>query len=126
MRLHGTIRNVQTLHDDRPHDLLWQTLERPAPQHLVVNDTDITRGSRVRLHPRPGGDIFDLALVGKAAVVESIEQDYDDRVHVTVTLEEDPGRDLAGIKPVIGFSSRRRKWSRSRITDTTFNMNRES
>jgi hypothetical protein len=53
----------------------------------------------VRLHPRPGGDIFDLALAGKVAVVESIEQDYDDRIHVTVTLEDDPGRDLAGVKP---------------------------
>jgi hypothetical protein len=51
------------------------------------------------LHPRPGGDIFDLALAGKVAVVESIEQDYDERIHLTVTLEEDPGRDLAGVKP---------------------------
>lgn len=99
MRLHGAIRDVQTFHEDRPHNALWQTLERPAPQHIVVNRTEITPGSKVRLHPRPGGDIFDLALAGKVAVVESIEQDYDERIHLTVTLEEDPGRDLAGVKP---------------------------
>jgi hypothetical protein len=99
MRLHGGIRDIQTLHDDRLPDRLWQTLEGPTPQHIVVKDTAITKGSKVRLHPRPGGDIFDLALAGKVAVVESIEQDYDDRIHVTVTLEDDPGRDLAGVKP---------------------------
>lgn len=40
-----------------------------------------------------------MALDGKTAVVETIEQDYDDQAHVTVTLEDDPGRDLAGVKP---------------------------
>ena len=26
--------------------------------------------------------------------MESIEQDYDERIHLAVTLEDDPGRDL--------------------------------
>jgi len=51
-------------------------------------------GTRVRLKPRPGGDIFDLALAGKTAVIEAIERDFEDRVHVAVTIDDDPGRDL--------------------------------
>ena len=39
---------------------------------------------------------MDIALKGKTAFVESIEQDYEDRIHLAVTLEDDPGRDLGG------------------------------
>jgi hypothetical protein len=37
---------------------------------------------------------MDLALAGKVAVVEAIEQDFEDNVQVAVTIEDDPGRDL--------------------------------
>jgi hypothetical protein len=37
---------------------------------------------------------MDLALAGQTAVVEAIEQDFEDRIHVAVVLDEDPGRDL--------------------------------
>jgi hypothetical protein len=37
---------------------------------------------------------MDLALEGKVAFVEAIEQDYEERVHLSVTLEDDPGRNL--------------------------------
>ena len=60
----------------------------------VIDGVEITKGSRVRLHPRGGGDILDLALAGKEAYVEAIEQDFEDRVHVAVTVADDPGRDL--------------------------------
>jgi hypothetical protein len=52
------------------------------------------QGDRVRLRPRKGGDIIDLALAGKLATVESVEQDYEGRVHLAVVLDEDPGREL--------------------------------
>src|ERR687887_2844202 len=68
----------------------WEELERPAPD--VVGD--LRRGARVRLRPRLGGDIFDAVLDGKAAVIESIEQDTDGNVLLAVTVEDDPGRDL--------------------------------
>lgn len=68
--------------------------ERPAPRGVAIGGVEITRGSRVRLHPRPGGDILDLALIGKVAVVEAIEQDFEDAIYVAVTVEDDPGRDL--------------------------------
>jgi hydrogenase maturation protease len=54
----------------------------------------IREGARVRLVPREGGDIFDRALAGRTAYVQAIEQDLEGNVHVAVTLDDDPGRDL--------------------------------
>ena len=67
---------------------------RPALESLVVEGVELKMGSRVLLRPRPGGDIMDLALAGKVAFIEGIEQDYEDRIYIAVTLEDDPGRDL--------------------------------
>jgi hydrogenase maturation protease len=72
----------------------WTELSRPAPDSTVVDGVEVRRGSRVVLRPRGGGDVFDLALAGRVAVVESLEEDAEGRLHVTVTLEDDPGRDL--------------------------------
>jgi hypothetical protein len=51
-------------------------------------------GTRVRLNPQVGGDIFDLALAGRTATVVRVEEDYDGRVFVAVTVDDDPGQDL--------------------------------
>jgi hypothetical protein len=55
-------------------------------------------GDRVRLWPQRSADIMDLALKGKVAVVEAIECDFDDQVHLAVVLEDDPGRDLGMLR----------------------------
>lgn len=72
----------------------WEEERDYEVPRVVVEGIEITRGSRVRLNPRPGGDIFDLALAGRVAIVEGIEQDLEDNVLVAVTVEDDPGRDL--------------------------------
>jgi len=51
-------------------------------------------GDRVLLHPRQGGEVLDVALAGQVAHIESIEQDYEGKVHVCVVPASDPGRDL--------------------------------
>ena len=67
---------------------------RPELQSVVVSGVELRKGSRIMLWPRPGGDVMDLALAGKVAFIEAIEQDYEDRIYIAVTLEDDPGRDL--------------------------------
>ena len=67
---------------------------RPTLESLIVEGVELKKGSRVLLQPCAGGDIKDLALAGKVAFVEGIEQDYEDRIYIAVTLEDDPGRDL--------------------------------
>jgi hydrogenase maturation protease len=73
----------------------WNLLEdKEQVDHVVIGETEVRKGSRVRLQPREGGDILDLALRGQIATVESIEQDYEGQQHICVVLEDDPGRDL--------------------------------
>ena len=60
----------------------------------VCNGIEIRPGDRVRLHPLGRADIFDIALDGKTAAVVSIEQDFEDQIHVSVAVEDDPGQDF--------------------------------
>ena len=64
------------------------------PRTVTVAGAEIGRGSRVVVRPGDGGDVFDRAIAGMVAVVETLHEDLDGRVHVAVTLEDDPGRDL--------------------------------
>jgi hydrogenase maturation protease len=72
----------------------WGGLEGRPPRTVDVDGVHVGRGSLVRLRPRTGGDVFDIALAGKTAVVESIQQDMEGSISLAVVLEEDPGRDL--------------------------------
>jgi hydrogenase maturation protease len=72
----------------------WDGLEGRPPRTVEVDGVLVGRGSLVRLRPRAGGDVLDLALTGKAATVESIQQDMEGNVSLAVVLEDDPGRDL--------------------------------
>lgn len=73
----------------------WNLLEDKSKlDQIEINGIAVRPGDRVRLHPREGGDILDLALRGQIAIVESIEEDYENCQHLCVVLENDPGRDL--------------------------------
>jgi hydrogenase maturation protease len=73
----------------------WQLLEDKSPvDSFEIMGVRVRKGDRVKLRPRDGGDIFDIALTGKIAVVESIEQDYEGKLHVCVVVDDDPGRDI--------------------------------
>jgi hydrogenase maturation protease len=79
----------------------WDEQSQPGPESATVAGQTIRKGSRVRLRPRAGGDIFDLALADRLAVVEGIDEDTDGKIHVSVTLDDDPGRDL-GTARILG------------------------
>ena len=77
----------------------WQLLEDRTPAESVsVSGVEVKKGDRVRLRPRAGGDIFDLALAGQTALIEAIEQDYEGKLHLAVVLEDDPGKDLGMLR----------------------------
>ena len=82
-------------------DFFREYEERPALESVSVGGVELRKGSRVLLWPRSGGDIMDLALKGKVAFVEGLEQDYEERIYIAVTLEDDPGRDL-GVDRFLG------------------------
>jgi len=74
----------------------WNPLEpEPTPLSSVTAfGVELRVGDRVRLWPQKRADIFDMAAAGKVAIIEAIERDFDDQVHLAVVLEDDPGRDL--------------------------------
>src|SRR4051794_30108280 len=73
----------------------WNSpLERSSVDHVRVFGVDVRPGDRVRLWPQKTADIMDMALKGKVAVIEAIESDYDNNVHLAVVLEDDPGREF--------------------------------
>jgi len=73
----------------------WNLLEAKTPlDTLRIGDADVKVGDRVRLRPGKRADIFDMALAGKTAVIESIEQDYEGKFHICVVADDDPGRDI--------------------------------
>lgn len=73
----------------------WNLLEDKAQLETVaISGVLLKTGDRVRLSPREGGDILDIALRGQIAMIESIEEDYEGGTHVCVVLDNDPGRDL--------------------------------
>lgn len=73
-------------------------LEKPRLECVRVGGKELKPGDRVRLWPIGRADILDLAIEGKTAIVESIEQDFENRIYLAVTLDDDPGRDLGRLR----------------------------
>jgi len=59
-----------------------------------ADSSAIRIGERVRLRPKAGADIFDLALGGRMATVREVHRDFEDRLQLSVTVDDDPGADL--------------------------------
>jgi hypothetical protein len=74
----------------------WNPLEeaRAAPESVRVRGVDLRVGDRVLLCPLKNADIMDMALAGKVAVIEAIEQDFEDQIQLAVVLDDDPGREF--------------------------------
>ncbi len=72
--------------------------ERRRLECVHVGSAEIRAGDRVRLRPVGRADIMDLALAGMTATVEVIEQDFEGRVYLAVTVDEDPGQDLGKLR----------------------------
>jgi hypothetical protein len=77
----------------------FNNLEGPQRQESVrVFGVELHPGDQVRLWPKAGADIMDLALAGKVATIEAIETDYEGQTHLAVVLDDDPGRDLGMLR----------------------------
>jgi hypothetical protein len=72
--------------------------DRRRVECVHIGAAEIRQGDRVRLRPRGRADILDLALAGKTATVEAIEQDFEGRIYLAVTVDDDPGKDLGRLR----------------------------
>jgi hypothetical protein len=68
--------------------------EKAPPESVTVFGVELRVGDRVRLWPQKRADIMDLALTGKVAIIEAIEQDFEDKIQFAVVLDDDPGREF--------------------------------
>ena len=72
--------------------------DRRRLECIHIGPCEIRQGDRVRLRPRGRADILDLALAGMTATIDTIEEDYDGRVYLAVTVDDDPGKDLGALR----------------------------
>jgi hypothetical protein len=85
--MHGTMREVHSVNED---------FFNPARriESAKVGSIELKKGDRVRIHPKKRSDVMDMALEGRIAIIEAVEQDVDDQIHFALILEDDPGKDL--------------------------------
>jgi hypothetical protein len=72
--------------------------ENTPLESITVHGVCLKPGDSVRLRPQKTADIMDMALRGKVAIIEAIESDFDDEIHVAVVLDDDPGRDFGMLR----------------------------
>jgi hypothetical protein len=93
------LNNQEWNHDDWKNNVPQSPEREGAPvESVTIFGVAVRPGDRVRLWPRKNADIMDLALKSKVAIVEAIERDFEDRLHLAVVLEDDPGRDLGMLR----------------------------
>jgi hypothetical protein len=103
MKVHGAVRGMQPAkaHESEFDGVIqpWSPFdERPPLQSVRVFGVDVRVGDRVRIWPQKKADIMDMAMEGKVAVIEGIEQDFEDNVQFAVVLEDDPGKDMGMLR----------------------------
>jgi hypothetical protein len=67
---------------------------RAGDSVLDVDGRTFRRGAAVIIRPGPEADIQARMLDGRRATIERIFTDYDGRVHLGLTIDDDPGQEL--------------------------------
>jgi hypothetical protein len=95
MKMHGTIRSMQPVSEEANVSSAGRDYpgeDYPPPASVLIAGRPVKAGGSVRLHPKRRADIFDILLEGKTARVETIQQDFENRIYLVVTVDDDPGR----------------------------------
>ena len=67
----------------------------PGEVVKMVNGILYSKGDKVRLKlGQRRSDASDMLIDGRIATIEIIHTDYDDKVHIAVTMDDDPGQDM--------------------------------
>jgi hypothetical protein len=80
LRLHGVMQPVEE--------------EIPGERETLVGGVTVRLGAKLILRPKPGADAHDFLLEGRTATLERIYVDYDDAVHLAVTVDSDPMQEV--------------------------------
>jgi len=102
MALHGrvtirdpapeTFRDPQT--DAPPTEPPGLEDPRAGQDEAVIDGKTFRRGGKVVIRPKPDADLHARMLDGRTATIERIFTDYDGKMHLGVTVDDDPGQEL--------------------------------
>jgi hypothetical protein len=87
LKMHGVVRELRSFDEEFFGDNRRLGVAE-------VNGVQLRAGDRVIIRPKSRADIMDIALEGKIATIEAIEQDAESRIHLALVLDDDPGKDL--------------------------------
>ena len=87
LKMHGVVRELRSFDED-----IFGSNRRL--DRALVDGVVLRPGDRVKIKPKSRADIMDIALTGKIAAIEAIEQDAEGRIHFALVLDDDPGKDL--------------------------------
>jgi|SRR5215469_17856333 len=63
--------------------------------HMMIDGVEYKKGDKVKLKlQQRRSDASDLIMNGRIATIETIYTDYDDKVYIAVTIDDDPGQDI--------------------------------
>jgi len=93
LKMHGTLREVRKSNEE-----FFNPAQRR--ESAAVNGVTLKAGDRVRICPKRRADVMDIALNGKIAIIEAVEEDVDKNVHFAVVLEDDPGKDIGMMRHI--------------------------
>lgn len=95
-------KNLSGLEWELPqwNDLSGADLEpdRVLLESINVGGMQVAKGNTVRLCPKGRADAFDILLKGRIATVESIQQDFEERIYLAVTIQDDPGQEFGSAR----------------------------
>ena len=102
MALHGRV----TIRDPGPEPFRDPMTEEPPTEppgledpragqdEAVIDGKTFRRGGKVVIRPSPDADLHARMLDGRTATIERIFTDYDGKMHLGVTVDDDPGQEL--------------------------------
>ena len=68
----------------------------PGERDVTFNGVRYRRGDKVILHPPQNADVYDKMLDGRSATIHRLFLRVDDRLHIGVTVDDDPMQEILG------------------------------
>jgi hypothetical protein len=69
--------------------------DQPGETSKIINDVHYHKGDKVKLIlGKRRSDAIDLLMNNKIVTIEIIYTDYEDNIHIAVTLDDDPGQEM--------------------------------
>ena len=65
-------------------------------REVVYEGVRYRRGDKVILHPPQNADVYDKMLDGRSATIHRLFLRVDDRLHLGVTIDDDPMQEILG------------------------------